>query len=87
MVVNMRNAWIEVKTKSSTCQKVAKALRSMPEVSEADALFGNVDVLCLVKINDEAKDYLDELELLIGKIKELDNVVTTVTRPTKRPVE
>ena len=81
----MRNAWIEVKTKSDTCQKVAKKLREFPEIKEADALFGNVDVLALAKIDDEKTDYLDNLEILIGKIKRLSDVVTTVTRPVKRP--
>lgn len=81
----MKNAWIEVKTRSDTCQKVAKELRDFSEVKDADALFGDVDVLVLAKIDDEKGDYLDLLEELIGKIKRLDDVVTTVTRPVKRP--
>lgn len=81
----MRNAWIEVKTKSNTCQRVAKKLRSFPEIVEADALFGNVDVLVLAKIDDKKKDYLDALEELITRIKKVNGVVTTVTRPTKKP--
>jgi len=81
----MRNAWIEVKTEPNTCQKVAKKLRTLPEVKEADALFGNVDVLVLAKIDDKKSDYLDALEELIERIKKVEGVVTTVTRPTKRP--
>ena len=82
-----RNGWIEVKTKSSTCQIVARKLRQMPEVTAADALFGNVDVLALVEIDEAKGDYLDQLEKIIGKIKNIPEVVTTVTRPTKRPKE
>lgn len=81
----MRNAWIEVKTKSNTCQKVARKLRGLPEIREADALFGDVDVLVLAAIDDEKQDYLDKLEELIGKIKKIPGVVTTVTRPVKKP--
>ena len=81
----MKNAWIEVKTESNTCQIVAKALRDFPAVKEADALFGDIDVLVLVEIDDEQYDYLDQLEEIITKIKETKGVVTTVTRPVKRP--
>lgn len=81
----MRNVWIEVKTESNTCQKVAKELRSFSEIKEADALFGNVDVLVLAKIDDKKSDYLDAVEELIRRIKKTSGVVTTVTRIVKRP--
>jgi len=79
----MRNAYIEVKTEANSCQKVAAALRNMPGIKDADALFGDVDVMAVAEVSDDSADYLDELEALIESVKELSGVVTTVTRPVK----
>ena len=80
-MVELKNLWIEVKTKGNTCKEVAKKIRNLAFIKFADALFGDVDVMVFARIHPD--DYLEEAEELIGKIKSIEGVITTITRLTK----
>lgn len=73
--MKMLRAYILIKTKPGTSENVARDLRNIAEVKQADPVYGRFDVIAVVEVRD-----LDALaELVYKAIEGHPNIVHTET--------
>jgi DNA-binding Lrp family transcriptional regulator len=68
-------AYVFITTTNPGPRKAVQAIRTIPGVAKADALFGTPDVIAIVEGSD-----LHEMDAVIDAIVELPEVVATDTK-------
>ncbi len=68
-------AYILIETRVGRAQEVLKALRATENVSTADIITGNYDVIALA----EAGDMVALVDLVTGQVQNIDGVERTIT--------